>query len=107
MKSLNIFLKVASINGRKFEACFIYVDGKIVKVVDKNKLVITIVDWKDAVVKQMLEEINHIDSRFPNAEKHRDEIISGYRAEYAPLIKVANALDRVYSKIINEIQEIV
>lgn len=107
MKSLNISLRVLSINGTKFQACFIYVDGKIVKVVDSNKLVITIVDWKDAVVKQMLEEINHIDNRFPNAEKHRDEIISRYRAEYAPLIKVANALDRVYSKIINEIQEII
>lgn len=107
MKSLNIYLKVLSINGKKFQACFIYVDGKIVKVVESNKLVITIVDWKDAVVKQMLEEINHIDIRFPNAEKHRDEIISRYRAEYAPLIKVVNALDRVYSKIINEIQETV
>ena len=98
---------MASINGRKFKACFIYVDGKMVKVVEGNKLVITIVDWKDAVVKQMLEEINHIDNRFPNAEKHRDEIISRCRAEYAPLIKIANALDRVYSKIINEIQEII
>lgn len=98
MKSLNIFLKVLSINGTKFEACSIYVDGKIVKVVDKNKLVITIVGWKDAVVKQMLEEIYHIDCRFPNTEKHRNEIISRHRAEYAPLIKVVNALDRVYSK---------
>lgn len=107
MKSLNIYLKVLSINGKKFQACFIYVDGKIVKVVESNKLVITIVGWKDAVVKQMLKEISHIDCRFPNAEKHRDEIISRYRAEYAPLIKAVNALDRVYSKIINEIQETV